>query len=177
MPYFSRLTDIVTCNLSALLKDCDNPSEVLEEVVREMTEGLAAAERSVRTAKANEERIREEIAEHKIEIGNWLAAAKTSIESGNDVEARNSLMRKREVEDLIKGLDQQLASAEGTREHLTTTWHALTARMSDAQRRLAELSGTPAPPEPRLPPELVDDEITREIEAELALLKGEAGKP
>lgn len=175
MPYFSRLTDIVTCNLSGLLKDSDNPAEVLEEVIREMREGLAAAERSVRTAKSNEDRIRQEIEEHKSEVENWLNSAKTAIQSGNDSEARNSLMRKREVEDLIKGLDQQLASAEATREHLTTTWHALTARMSDAHRRLAELTGTPAPPEPRLPAELVDDEITREIEAELALLKGEVG--
>lgn len=174
MPYFSRLTDIVTCNLSALLQECENPASVLEEVIHEMREGLAAAERSVRTAKANEDSIREDIKEHQQEAANWLSTAKSAIEVANDIEARNALMRKREVEDLVKGLDQQLASAEGTREHLTTTWHALTARMSDAQRRLAELTGTPAPAEPRLPPELADDEVTREIEAELAMLKGEA---
>lgn len=175
MPYFSRLTDIVTCNLSALLEECEDPAVVLRDVIHEMQEGLAAAERSVRTSRANEERIRNEIKEHETEASRWLKLAKDSIQSGSDAEARNALMRKREVEDLIKGLDQQLASAEGTREHLTTTWHALTARMSDAQRRLAELTGEPAPAEPTLPPELIDDEITREIDAELDALKSEIG--
>lgn len=173
MPYFSRLTDIVTCNLSALLEESADPAAVLQDVIHEMREGLTAAERSVRTSKANEQKIRDEIDQHESEAKHWLAVAKSSIQEGNDIEARNALMRKREVEDLVKGLDQQLASAEGTREHLTTTWHALTARMSDAQRRLAEITGEPAPPEPKLPAELVDDEITREIDAELDALRSE----
>lgn len=173
MPYFSRLTDIVTCNLSALLEESADPAAVLQDVIHEMREGLTAAERSVRTSKANEQKIRDEIDQHEAEAKHWLSVAKSSIQEGNDIEARNALMRKREVEDLVKGLDQQLASAEGTREHLTTTWHALTARMSDAQRRLAEITGEPAPAEPKLPPELVDDEITREIDAELDALRSE----
>ena len=175
MPYFSRLTDIVTCNLSSILEQSEDPREVLADVIAEMREGLAAAERSVKTARKNEAAVRAEIDQHQTEADRWLDQARTLIKSGEDAEARNALMRKREVEDLVKGLDQQLAAAEGTREHLTTTWHALTARLSDAQRRLAELTGQPAPADPVPPPELADDETTQEIDAELAALKGELG--
>ena len=175
MPYFSRLTDIVTCNLSEILEQSEDPREVLSDVIREMTEGLAAAERSVRTARTREQRITSEIKQHRTEVDRWLSQARASIEAGDDGAARNALMRKREVEDLIKGLDQQLAAVEGTREHLTTTWHALTARLSDARRRLSEITGEPAPADPTPPPELADDEATKEIDAELALLKGEVG--
>ena len=175
MPYFSRLTDIVTCNLSSILDECEDPAEVLSDVIREMQEGLAAANRSVKTARKNETAISAEIRQHEAEIDTWLAKAKDSIADGDDAAARNALMRKHEVEDLIKGLNQQLAAAEGTREHLTTTWHALTARLLDAQRRLAEITGQPAPAEPEPPEELMDDEVTKEIDAELALLKGQMG--
>ena len=173
MPYFSRLTDIVTCNLSTILEQSEDPAQVLEDVIREMQEGLKAAERSVKTARATESRIQEEITQHEGEVQHWLTAARDHIQSGDDAAARNDLMRKHEVEDLIKGLKQQLVTAEGTREHLTTTWHALTSRLLDAQRRLAELTGRPAPAEPTPPPELMDDEVTKEIDAELAALKGE----
>jgi phage shock protein A len=51
-------------------------------------------------------------------------------------------MRKKEVEALIAGLEQQRHAARATRDHLQTTFAALRARYVDAERRLQGLPGS-----------------------------------
>jgi phage shock protein A len=175
MAYFSRLTDIVTCNLSSLLARCDNPAAALEEILREMQEGISGAERSVRTAIGNLTRIESEIGDQRAEAQRWGYEAEDRLRQSDETLARQALERKYEVEDLIAGLEQQLHAACATRDHLQTMLNALQARLADALRRRAEYSaGTCAPEkpgresEPQIAP--VNSRQAR-VEAELAELK------
>lgn len=136
MPYFSRLTDIVTCNLSSILADAEDQRAALEEIISEMKEGVAGAERSVNTANQNVSRIEVEIGEQREEIAQWMSQAQEALTCGDESKARNALERKHEVEDLIAGLEQQLEAAISTRDHLRTMMNALQARLADANRRL-----------------------------------------
>lgn len=142
MPYFSRLTDIVTCNLSSILARADDPRQALEEILHEMNEGRAGAERSVRSAEENVVRIEDEIGEQRASVGNWMQAAGQALQAGDENQARQALVRKHEVEDLIAGLEQQLQAAVATRDHLRTMLSAIQARHADARRRLDELAAT-----------------------------------
>ncbi len=54
-------------------------------------------------------------------------------------------MRKKEVEALIAGLEQQRSAAVATCNHLKTTLAALEARLADAERRRAGLPATTKP--------------------------------
>lgn len=135
MTYFSRLTDIVTCNLTRLLEEADDPAAALQEIIAEMEAGMTGARRSMQTAQANEDRIRSEVEEHSRQITHWSNRAKEHLVAGAEDQARLALVRKREVEDLIAGLEQQLLAAEQTREHLATTFRALEARLAEAHRR------------------------------------------
>ena len=63
MNYFSRLTDIVTCNLNEMLAREADPAAALRKIITEMEAGLAGARRSVATAAANGERLGKEVAE------------------------------------------------------------------------------------------------------------------
>lgn len=137
MPYFSRLTDIVTCNLTMMLANAADPGTALVEIIREMEEGVAGAERSSRTAAGNVARIETDIAEQTALADGWITTARQALSKGNEVAARNAIVRKQEVQDLVAGLEQQLQAAVSTRDHLTTTLHALEARLADARRRCA----------------------------------------
>jgi len=181
MSYFSRLTDIVTCNLTHLLDNSADPVKEIEQIISEMKEGIAGAHRSVKTASANERSIQEELQEHQKQISQWKAAAKTSLAAGDELEARNSLVRKQEIEDLKAGLEQQHQASVATCEHLTTTLYALEARLAEAKRKQLELTektglaesspqerpGSPDP-EPALSPTR-----SEQIDSELAALKRE----
>lgn len=147
MAYFSRLTDIVTCNLSSILARSDQPAVALEEILREIQEGVAGAERSTRTAHNNVARIEAEIGEQRSEVTNWLSQAQHALLAEDDQQARLALARKHEVEDLIAGLEQQLQSAVNLRDHLQTMMHALQARLADAQRRMAAVRSGADPAE------------------------------
>lgn len=139
MAYFSRLTDIVTCNLSSLLAAADDPERALDAILREMREGLAGAERCVRQAVGNVVRLEAEIGEQRKEADCWLTRAREALENSDEVQARCALARKHEVEDLIAGLEQQLEAAINARDHLQTMLNALQARLADACRRLADI--------------------------------------
>ena len=110
MSYFSRLTDIVTCNLTHLLENADDPIQEIEQIIAEMKEGLAGANRSVKTATSNERAIQQELDEHQQQIFQWKEAAKNALALGDEAEARNSLVRKQEIEDLKAGLRSQPAN-------------------------------------------------------------------
>ncbi|MBA3315118.1 MAG: PspA/IM30 family protein [Planctomycetota bacterium] len=177
MTYFSRLTDIVTCNLTDLLKQADDPIATLDEIVLEMEEGLAGARRSVNTAANNAERLRGEIDTHRNQVAIWKESARQAVVGGREDEARIALSRKQELEDVAAGLEQEYGAAVATRDHLETTLRALQARLTDARRKRAELTGEPAPPElasPYAAPEPLGGR-NRAIEDELAALKRELG--
>ena len=135
MSYFSRLTDIVTCNLTELLAREAVPLDALRRIILEMEEGVSGARRSVATAAAAEARLAAEMNEHRTQIAYWTAKAREELGLGHEDQARFALLRKREIDDLIAGLQQQQAAATATREHLATTLRALEARLAETRRK------------------------------------------
>ena len=188
MSYFSRLTDIVTCNLTKLLNETDDPRAAIADIVREMEEGLAGAQRSVTTAANSEQRLSREIGEHRAAAASWTEKARGHLAAHSETQARECLLRKREVEDLIAGLEQQHKAAIATKEHLATMQRALEARLAEAVRKRDSLGATAvagatpvtgattADPDHSLPPaHSVPDDREHQIDAELAALKRELG--
>ncbi|MEX0724779.1 MAG: PspA/IM30 family protein [Planctomycetaceae bacterium] len=182
MAYFSRLTDIVTCSLTELLSKATDPAVALTQIIAEMREGLAGAERSVGSARKTEDRIRKEIDGHSVQLDRWLAQAKSELAAGEEPKARVSLIRKKEVEDLLEGMTQELQSAIALREHLTTMLRALEARLADACRRQQQMESGEAEPqqsvaEPTLLADFAKYDAARshEIESELEELKRQIG--
>jgi len=182
MSYFSRLTDIVTCNLTQLLNSATDPRVAIAEIVTEMEEGLAGALRSVNTATNSEQRLKREIDEHRQSVVSWTSKAREQLAAGSELDARQSLMRKREVEDLIAGLEQQHKAAITTKQHLATMQRALEARLSEALRKREEL-GFVVPPVAeaatgrfQIPAATAaPDDRQNQIDAELEALKRELG--
>lgn len=180
MSFFSRLTDIVTCNLSHMLAQAEDPQAAIAEIIQEMREGLSGAQRSVNTASASEERLRQEIDSHRLQVEMWTTKAKEQLVSGVELEARQSLLRKREVEDLIAGLTQQHRAAIATKDHLATMQRALEARLAEALRRQESLGFpveevTSTTPPYLSTPHVVTDDRHREVDAELQAMKQELG--
>ena len=140
MTYFSRLTEIVTCNLNSLLAESEDQALAIREIIQEMEEGVGGARRSCQTAASNELRLTTEMDAHRTQIAFWTAKAREELGKQNEELAREALLRKREIEDLVAALQQQQAAASATREQLQTTLRALEARLADARRKELELA-------------------------------------
>lgn len=179
MSYFSRLTDIVTCNLSDILAQEPDPRAAIQSIVREMEEGLAGAKRSVSTANGSVAKLNREIGEHQIQADQWMDQAKAELQKGNEAGARTALMRKQESEDVVAGLEQQHVAAIATRDHLQTMLRALEARLTEARRKLRQLEQGLAEETPAAERDIDSEEDFPEtngsradqVEAELAALK------
>ncbi len=180
MPHFSRLTDIITCNLTEILIESADPGITLREIIDEMNEGLAACRRNVRTSTANSTRLKREIAESEAQVQEWIERAKDSLSADDEDGARDALRRKAEIEDLIAGLRPEFDAARETTQHMLRIQRALEARQSEAVRKLAELTGETVAT--RLESETAvlsasasTQERAREVEAALQALKRELG--
>lgn len=141
MPHFSRLTDIITCNLTEILQNSENPPETLQEIISEMDEGISACRRTVRTSDGNCERLRREIETYQVQIADWLERARTELSAKNEATAREAIGRKVELEGLVAALTPELEAAQTTCQHMLRIQKALEARYADAARRLTELTG------------------------------------
>lgn len=186
MSYFSRLTDIVTCNLSEMLSQESEPQFAIQRIIAEMEEGLAGAGRSVATASASVERLQREMEEQHAEMSSWTNRAREELAEGREDQARLALSRKQEIEDVLAGLEQQNEAALATRDHLTTMLRALDARLADARRKQQQLPSSTADEAAPSPLPVgagqqessrpADDHRARRIEAELDALKRELGE-
>ena len=178
MSYFSRLTDIVTCNLSEILAREADARQALARILGEMEEGLTGARRSVSAAAGAVDRLQKEIEEHRTQTVMWTDKARHELAAGHEAGARAALIRKAEVDDVIAGLEQQLKAAISTRDHLTTTLRALEARVAEARRKQQQLESGAAEAEAEEPvvaiaetATSVDDARRRQIDAELERLR------
>jgi phage shock protein A len=180
MTYFSRLTDIVTCNLSEILATEEDPKAAIEQIVYEIQEGVSGAERSLNTARKTVEKLQREIEEHTAEAERMAERARQKVQQDDEDAARRALVRKNEQLDLVAGLEEQLQSARNLVGHLTTMQRALEARLHDAQRKQRQLLTDEstiimnvAETEPR---SSLEAARSREIENELEALKKELGR-
>jgi len=178
MPHFSRLTDIITCNITQILDSAPEPIQTLREIINEMNEGLAACRRNVKTSAGNGDRLRQEISEYESQIAEWKSKARQFLADGDEEGARDSLRRKVEVEDLVAGLRPELDAANSTWQHMLRIQKALEARQAEAMRKLEDINGQA--PEIQmisetalLPASATSKERAREVEAELEALKRE----
>ena len=184
MSFFSRLSDIVSCKLDDLMAEQVDPAAAMARIVSEIEEGLAGAKRSVTAAAKSEERLKAELEERRQQAAWWAAKARDELALDHEDAARQALLRKRETEDLQAGLEQQLAAAASTREHLSTTTRAIEARLAEARRKQQELNAPQAPAQAHLPgtprgsslPPTVDRTRAAQIEAELEALRRELNK-
>lgn len=176
MTFFSRLSDIVTCNLTELLRASDDPATALVEIIGEMEEGVAGARRSVATASENAQRLRGEIDTLESQVASLRETARQAVSNSREEDARRALLRKQEAEDVAAGLTQEFAAAVATRDHLETMLRALQARLADARRKQSELAsgGELAEDEERTYTMTMPADVRSEaIEEELAQLKRE----
>ena len=176
MPFFHSLTDIVTCSLSDLIGESEDPAAALAAVIAEMEEGKAGTARTVANAAATVTRLEGELAARRAEAERWRDEAKAAVLAGRDGDARTALVLKREAGDMAEAVEQELGQAKATHKHLQTTARALEARLSDARRKQSQLdSGQPVRWVEPLATDPAAPEDRASVDDELEALRRELG--
>jgi len=139
MRLLSRCSDILVANINQLLDKAENPEAMIDQVIREMEDGLAVARAHAASTIAAERQLGRELAEQRIGIEFWQTKARAAVASNRDDLARVALARKKEIEIVVAELATQHAAALGTSTQVRTSLHALETHLTVARGKQRSL--------------------------------------
>jgi phage shock protein A len=135
MGILDRFADIIKANVNAMLDKMEDPSKMIDQYLRDMTNDLAEVKRSTASVMAEEARTKRLVDENQAEVVKYAEFAKKAVEAGNDEDARVFIAKKQELENVGAGLMTAYAAAHENavkmrqmHDKLTTDIEALKAR-------------------------------------------------
>ncbi|HBI63615.1 MAG TPA: phage shock protein A [Clostridiales bacterium] len=111
MSILSRFSDIVQANVNAVLDKMEDPSKMIDQYLRELTENLAQVKKETAGIMAEEARTKRLVDENKAEAEKYQNLAKRALQAGNEGDAKVFLAKKQEIESAGAGLATAYASA------------------------------------------------------------------
>jgi phage shock protein A len=131
MGIFSRLSDIINSNISAILDKAENPEKMIRMMIQEMEETLVEVRSS--TAKVIAEK--KTVEQLRRQAADWEEKAELALNKDREDLARAALVEKSSVLTTIKTLEDELAKLDETVEKLSTEIEQLQAKLTDARSR------------------------------------------
>lgn len=111
MGILSRFSDIISANINALLDKAEDPSKMIDQYLRKMTDDLAEVKQETAGVMAEESRTKRLVDENKNEVAKYADLAKKALVAGNEDDARVFLQKKQEIESAGTGLHTAYAKA------------------------------------------------------------------
>jgi phage shock protein A len=135
MGIFTRISDIFTANLNALLDRAENPEVMLDQMIREMEDGLARARRYAAVALAAEGRLRRDRDDHRERAERWKARAREALAAGREEMARRAIAGKQKHDALSRSLEEEYAEGVQASESALKALQTLESRLVEARRK------------------------------------------
>ena len=144
MGIISRFKDIMSANINAILDKCEDPSKMIDEYMRQVTEQLAEVKKETAEVMAEEKRTKRLIDANKEQIEKYDKLARKAISAGNEDDARAFLSKKQEYAnnevELQKSYSIALDNANKMREmhdKLTKDVQSLEQRRKNVKSKVA----------------------------------------
>lgn len=120
MSILKRFKDIMTSNLNALLDKAEDPSKMVDQILRDLNEDLGKVKAETAGVMAEHQKAKRALDDCNEEIQKMQAYAMKAIEQGNDDDARKFLEKKSQLvtkqSSLQKAYDAAEANAQKMRE-------------------------------------------------------------
>jgi phage shock protein A len=142
MTLFRRMSDILAANLNDLADRLEDPGKMLRQAVREMDDTIEAATVAAARLIASEKLLEKQIVSARADAGRWQRTAEAAVAAGDDKRARRALSRRRQQEQLIELVEEQLAAARDASVRWRRRIDAMRRKRADAGRMLIELAAT-----------------------------------
>jgi len=140
MGIFSRLSDIVNSNISAILDKAEDPDKIIRMVIQEMEDTLVEVRSSAAKAIADQKDVERRLKRLEKAQSDWEKKAELAISKGRDDLAKGALMEKAKVADMVAHLQEEVAhlvEALGRNEEDVIK---LEAKLREAKAKKATLS-------------------------------------
>jgi phage shock protein A len=135
MGIFTRLSDIINSNISALLDKAENPEKMIRMMIQEMEETLVEVRSSTAKVIAEKKTVNRRIEQLRRQASEWESKAELALAKDREDLARAALVEKSSVNSTITMLDEELRKLDETLEKLSTEIDQLQAKLTDARTR------------------------------------------
>jgi phage shock protein A len=112
MGIFTRVRDIISSNINAMLEKAEDPEKLVKMMIREMEDTLVEIKANCASGMATKKKIKREM-ETVLDLAKtWDAKAELAINKGREDLAREALMEKRRHVERAEALEEELDQAK-----------------------------------------------------------------
>jgi phage shock protein A len=150
MDIITRIKQVVSANIDALIEKAEDPETTIEQIIRDMDKAISDLKMEVARTIATEKRLARRIQESEGKIQSWQEESENAVMEGDDGLARKAIAKRLEEEKVLAELKDQhqraadvsqtmkdhLRHLEDKTEHAKRQKEILIARkrMADAQK-------------------------------------------
>lgn len=113
MGIFTRVRDIISSNINAMLDKAEDPEKLVKMMIREMEDTLVEIKANCASGMATKKKIKREM-ETVLDLAKtWDGKAQLAIDKGREDLAREALVEKRRHVERAEALEEELEQAKG----------------------------------------------------------------
>ena len=112
MGIFTRVRDIISSNISAMLDSAEDPEKMVKLIIREMEDTLIEVKANCASAMATKKKIRREMEAVMDHAKTWDAKAQMALDRHREDLAREALVEKRRYVERAEALEDELEQAK-----------------------------------------------------------------
>ncbi len=135
MSIFTRVRDLLSANINAMLDNAEDPEKMANEYLRQLNNELFEAKTSVAASMADATKLNRQEAEYKAHVDEWSRKAEAALRANNEELARAALQRKVQASKLADQYTQQSDQQEQQVEQLQQALVQLETRISETQAK------------------------------------------
>ena len=137
MAILKRFGDIMRANINALLDKAEDPAKMVDQMLLDLNEDLAAVKKETASVMAAATNARQQVNDCKADIAKYEAAAKAAVKAGNDDDARKLLATKQQYESTLTSLETAATVAEDNAAKMRQMHDKLVNDINSLQARRA----------------------------------------
>lgn len=144
MGILSRMRDIMSSNINALLDKAENPEKMIQQMLRQSREDLAEVKQETAAVMANEKNAQRKLEECQTNISKYNSAAEQAVKQGNDADALKLLESKNRLTEQLKGLQENYDAAHQDAENMRAMYKKLENDVNSLESRADMIKGKAA---------------------------------
>jgi phage shock protein A len=135
MGIFARLGSLLKSNINDLISKAEDPEKMLSQVLLDMQQQLVEAKKQVAVAIADEKRLQKQAEGESEKAKEWERKAMVAVRAGDDVLAKEALVRKQEHDGISSQYQNQWMQQKAAVDKLKDALRLLNNKIEEAKRK------------------------------------------
>ena len=112
MGMFTRVRDIISSNINAMLDKAEDPEKMIKLMIQEMEDTLVEIKASCAGAMATKKKVQRLLDESLARADDWAEKAQIAVDKGREDLAREALVAKRRYREQAEAMERELANCD-----------------------------------------------------------------